>query len=264
MFTNASEAGSHSFYSRILSSQFNDIEELQFRLRSYFQRRLDECDNEIIPETNMNPNFLHEKDMKFNLYPLYINWKKIEKNDDEYYFSLSKFGFFGASIYSNFKPSYPGLELKNIFFIFASFIYEFLNNKKEILKKVKEFLMQLPDLKIIFSLIKNKIIMFKEIPMILMVLKMYEIYYIKNKNKDVINEILKHEFLLINYLSNEEYTQVFSENYAGRVNNVFKNITKTHGKIYALSSTKDSFINHLKFVFQSCNKDNKEKMNHSF
>ena len=264
MFTNASETGSRSFYSRILSSQFTDIEELQLRLRSYFQRRLEECDNEIIPETNMNPNFLHEKDMKFDLYPLYINWKKLEKNENEYFFSLSKFGYFGASIYSNFKPNYPGLELKNIFFIFASFIYEFLNNKNDIQKKVKEFLTQLPDLKIIFSFIKKKIIMFKEVPMILIVLKMYEIYYIKNKNKEVINEIIKYLFILINYLSNEEYNEIFSENFSGKVNNIFKNISKTYGKIYALPSSKVDFINHLKFVFQSFNNDNKEKMNHSF
>ena len=264
MFTNTSESGSHSFYSRILSSQFNDIEELQFRLRSYFQRRLEECDNDIVQDTNMNPNFLHEKDMKFNLYPLYINWKKIEKNENEYFLSLSKFGFFGASIYSNFKSNYPGLELKSIFFIFTSFIYEFLNDKNEIQKKIKEFFMVLPDLKIIYSLIKNKIIMFKEIPMILIVLKLYEIYYIKNKNKEIVTGILKHEFLLINYLTEEEYSQSFSENFTGKVNSVFKNITKTHGKLYSLSSSKEAFIKHLKFVFQSFISINKEKMNNSF
>ena len=28
---------------------------------------------------NNNPNFMKEENMKYNLYPLYINWKKIEE-----------------------------------------------------------------------------------------------------------------------------------------------------------------------------------------
>ena len=229
-----SERGSNSFYNNLLSGQINDIEELQLRLRGYFQRRLEECENEIVPETNTNKNFLHEKDIKFKLYPFYINWKKVEQNESEYYLTLAQFGYFGVSVYSIFKEIYPGMKTNNMFFIFASFIYEYLNNpnksKEDIQKEVKEFIEKLPELKKIYSLIKNKIIMFKEVPMYLMILKIYEIYMI--------------------------YNQLFTEHFSGKVNHVFKNITRTFGKKFEFPISKEQFTNHLKYIYQSINNPN--------
>ena len=255
----SSGRGSHSFYNNLLSGQINDIEELQLRLRGYFQRRLEECENEIVPETNTNKNFLHEKDIKFKLYPFYINWKKIEKNESEYYLTLAQFGYFGVSVYSIFKEIYPGMKTNNMFFIFASFIFEYLNNpnksKEDIQKEVKEFIEKLPELKKIYSLIKNKIIMFKEVPMYLMILKIYEIYMIYNNDKNI-NEHLKYEYMFIKYLTDEEYNQLFTEHFSGKVNHVFKNITRTFGKKFEFPISKEQFTNHLKYIYQSINNPN--------
>lgn len=99
--------------SRISPSQLfpgiriSNIEELQFRLRRYFRRHIEECEDEAIIEeennANTNPNFMKEQDMNFRLYPFYINWKKLEANEPSYYRTFIHFGYFGASVYSSFK-----------------------------------------------------------------------------------------------------------------------------------------------------------------
>lgn len=275
----SSENDAHSFYSRLLSGQINDMEELQLRLRGFFQRRLEECENEIVPETNTNKNFIREKDMKYQKYPFYINWKKVEANENEYYLTLAQLGYFGASIYSIFKNIYPGMKTDNIFYIFSSFIYEYLNNpdkeKDNIQKEIKEFIEKLPDLETIYSLIRNKIIMFKEVPMYIMILKIYEIYMLYNEDERI-NDHIKYEFMLINYLLDEEYNQIFDEHFSGKVNHIFKNIVKTFGKKYELPTSKGLYINHLKYIYQSINNQDNDSddqkqsnnvnlnLNHSF
>ena len=121
------------FYSRIFPGRIANIEELQFRLRRYFQRHLEEREDEQIKEDNSNPNFMQEKDMNFRLYPFYINWKKIEANESGYYRIFLHFGFFGASVFSSFKEKYPSLDVNNILYVLSSFVSEYLlstDNKK--------------------------------------------------------------------------------------------------------------------------------------
>lgn len=244
-------------FTRILAGQLNNVEELQFSLRELFQRRMEECENEIVIETNKNKNYLHEKDMNYKLYPLYINWKKIEANENEYYLALVHFGYFGANIYSTFKELYPGLKVKNIFFTFASFIQEFLNNPKntsqEMTKEVEKFMSMLPELNIIYSLIKNKILMYKEIPMFLIILKIYEIYSIFNKGKGIV-DLLKNEYLLVSYMTEDEYKEIYSEHFSGKVCKIFKEIVKKFDRNYELPKTREKYINHLKILFQKFEK----------
>ena len=249
--------------SRISPSQLfpgiriSNIEELQFRLRRYFRRHIEECEDEAIIEeennANTNPNFMKEQDMNFRLYPFYINWKKLEANEPSYYRTFIHFGYFGASVYSSFKEKYPNLSLDNILFVLSSFISEYLlskDNKDEASQKViKDYFEKIPNLDDICELIKKKIIMLKEVPMILLVLKIYEINYMIQKNNVELEKVLKAEYLLGTYLTDEEYTDI-NKHYKGKINKLFKKLVEENGKEYKLPKTKEQYFNHIKYIYK--------------
>ena len=249
--------------SRISPSQLfpgiriSNIEELQFRLRRYFRRHIEECEDEAIIEeennANTNPNFMKEQDMNFRLYPFYINWKKLEANEPSYYRTFIHFGYFGASVYSSFKEKYPNLSLDNILFVLSSFISEYLlskDNKDEASQKViKDYFEKIPNLDDICDLIKKKVIMLKEVPMILLVLKIYEINYMIQKNNVELEKVLKAEYLLGTYLTDEEYANI-NKHYKGKINKLFKKLVEENGKEYKLPKTKEQYFNHIKYVYK--------------
>ena len=249
--------------SRISPSQLfpgiriSNIEELQFRLRRYFRRHIEECEDEAIIEeennANTNPNFMKEQDMNFRLYPFYINWKKLEANEPSYYRTFIHFGYFGASVYSSFKEKYPNLSLDNILFVLSSFISEYLlskDNKDEASQKViKDYFEKIPNLDDICDLIKKKVIMLKEVPMILLVLKIYEINYMIQKNNVELEKVLKTEYLLGTYLTDEEFNDI-NKHYKGKINKLFKKLVEENGKEYKLPKTKEQYFNHIKYVYK--------------
>ncbi len=258
MFRRLNELGSSDssdiFYSRILPGRIANIEELQFRLRRYLQRHLEEREDEQIKEDNSNPNFMQEKDMNFRLYPFYINWKKIEANKSEYYRIFLHFGYFGASIFSSFEEKYPSLNVNNILYVLSSFISEYLlsnDNKNETSQiLIKEFFEKMPRLENLCELIQKKIIMKKEVPMILLVLRIYEIYYMLNKKNEDVEKVLKYEYLLGTYLTDNEYKEIYQNHYKGKIGKTFKKVVETHGKDYELPKTKAKFFNHIKLIYK--------------
>ena len=193
------------------------------------------------------------QDMNFRLYPFYINWKKLEANEPSYYRTFIHFGYFGASVYSSFKEKYPNLSLDNILFVLSSFISEYLlskDNKDEASQKViKDYFEKIPNLDDICELIKKKIIMLKEVPMILLVLKIYEINYMIQKNNVELEKVLKAEYLLGTYLTDEEYTDI-NKHYKGKINKLFKKLVEENGKEYKLPKTKEQYFNHIKYVYK--------------
>ena len=254
MFRRLSEIDpSTIFYSRI-SGRMANIEELQFHLRRLFLRHIEEREDEQIKEDNSNPNFMLEKDMNFRLYPFYINWKKLEANESGYYRIFVHFGYFGASVYSSFKEKYPSLDVKNILYVLTSFISEYLlsnDNKSESSQKlIKEFFEKMPKLDELCELISKKIIMMKEVPMILLVLKIYEIYYLIEKKYKEVETVLKNEYLLGTYLNDNEYNELCKTHYKGKISKTFKKIVETHGKDYELPKTKIKFVNHIKLIYK--------------
>ena len=114
----------------------------------------------------------------------------------------------------------------------------------------------LPDINIIISLIKNKILMFKEIPMYILILKIYEIYYIYDKEKQKLVELMKYQYLLISYLKDNEYKKLFEKNFGEKIKSVFDKIVDTLGKKYELPNSKKKYINHIKFIYKSLNQKN--------
>ena len=249
--------------SRISTSQLfpgiriSNIEEIQLRLRRYFRRHIEEVEDEAIIEeenkANTNPNSMKEQDMNFRLYPFYINWKKLEDNESSYYRTFIHFGYFGASVYSSFKEKYPNLSLDNILFVLSSFISEYLlskDNKDEASQKViKDYFEKIPNLDDLCKLIKKKVIMLKEVPMILLVLKIYEINYMIQKNNVELEKVLKAEYLLGTYLTDEEFNDI-NKHYKGKINKLFKKLVEENGQEYKLPKTKEQYFNHIKYVYK--------------
>ena len=255
--------------SRLLLNPFSDLGNFHFPIRRIFMRYVEERDDEEYKEeTSENPNFMQETNMKFRLYPLYINWKKIEHNEQGYYRVFLRYGYFGSAIFSSFKDKYPSLDAKNMFSVLAEFISEnffkkninnsLQDNKNDNMneeedKKVREFFDKLPKINDIINLIENKIIMMKEVSLLILILKIYEIYFIINKyNNDIIN-VLKYEYLLLSYLSDEEYKDIYNNHFKGKISKIFKKISETNGKNYILPKTKLKFVNHIKSVYKSNN-----------
>lgn len=253
------------------------INALSLRFRTFMARRLEISEDEEIDQNNDNPHFFKEKDMNYKLYPLYINWKKIEANDLGYYQILTHYGYFGVAVYSFIKEKFLEINNKNYFFVFAEFIDEYLINdnindkNKEIeRKKISEiYYNKLPKIEEIYNLIKKKIILFKEIPVYLIVLKVLEIYFFlkkkeNQKENEVIKEynemiikVLKSEFLLISYLNENEYKEIFDNNFKGKTFNVFKKLCEKYGKLYDFPKTKERFFNHIKYLYKELNIINK-------
>ena len=72
----------------------------------FFENESEHIEQPVLKEMKSeNENFMKEKDIKFELYPLYINWKKIEEkslddNNINYNFVIFKlFGYFGEAIF---------------------------------------------------------------------------------------------------------------------------------------------------------------------
>ena len=245
---------SELFFSRLLPGRIANIEEIQFRLRRYFQRHLEEREDEQIKEDNSNQNFMQEKDMNFRLYPFFINWKKIEANESGYYRIFLHFGFFGASIFSSFKEKYPSLDVNNILYVLSSFVSENLlsnDNKNESSQKIiNEFFEKMPKLDILCELIQKKIMMKKEVPMIFIVLKIYEIFFILNKKNEELEKVLKSEYLLGSFLTDNEYKEIYQNHFKGKIGKIFKKLVETHGKDYELPKTKVRLFNHIKLIYK--------------
>ena len=247
----------------LISRSQTNLINLQYELARYFQRHLEECEDQIVPELNKNPNFMHEKDMKYNLYPLYINWKKIEANENSYFDMFVHYGYFGASIYSSFREIYQNITNKNIIYLFSSFCYDFLISQNEEQEKndkeMELFISKLPKNKIIYKLINKKVIMFKEIPIFLIILKIYEIYYLYKDEEIKLLELLKNQYLLITYITDDEYIEIFQNHFKGKVSSIFRKLVNLIGNQLELPNTRKKYINHIKYIYQSVNKNIKEE-----
>ena len=153
---------SEILFRRIISNRLSNAEELRIPFRRFFQRYIDEREDEQYKEEKTNDNFMQEKYMDFRLYPFYIDWKKIEENKPGYYRILVHFGYFGAAVFSSFKEKYQRLDVENIIYILAGVISEYLlkeeNNKTEALKKtIIDFFEKMPNLDKLCELIEKKI-----------------------------------------------------------------------------------------------------------
>ena len=164
-----------------------------------------------------NENFIKEKDIKFNLYPLFINWKKIEsKSIENDYFKIFKlFGYFGEAIYEILRESLPKVD-NDGYYTYKNFINELSKLYKKEFKKEEieknnfyKKIMSIND--DVISLVRNKIIIFKEIPIFLIIFKIYQSIYISLKDKKNIIESLKYQFIILSYMKTDEYDITYNK-----------------------------------------------------
>ena len=247
---------SEVIFAHILTNHLQNLEEFRSPFRSFFQRYIDEREDEQYKEEKTNDNFMQEKYMDFRLYPFYIDWKKIEENKPGYYRILVHFGYFGAAVFSSFKEKYQRLDVENIIYILAGFISEYLlkkeEDKTEALKKtIIDFFERMPNLDKICELIEKKVIMMKEVPLLIIILKIYEIDFILKKSNDNIEKVLKYEYLLLTYLDDEEYKEIYNSNFKGKVSKIFKKIVEEHGKNFVLAKSKMKFINNIRAIYKT-------------
>ena len=224
---------------------------------------LSESDLETMKLTEIkskNNFFFQEKDIKFELYPLYINWKKIELkllfNPDFNIFKV--FGYFGSAIYNILIQAFPHNVnfynsknlIKELFLI-----YKKKYNKDEIKQNIfyKKLVNIYDD---VISLIKNKIIIFKEISIFLTVMKLYETYYITIDDKDKLTEVLKYQYFILNNITDEEYLKIYNTFYK-RIN--INHIRYLSQNKYKFPINKKCYINSLRNIYKLTKQEIKEK-----
>ena len=242
-------------------SRINDIRTEIIRL---IRMHYIDNDERSAQERNNNPNFMQDEDMKYNLYPFYINWKKIEEKKNCFYDAFIHYGYFGGAVFSNFKDEDCPINLtyKNIIFTFSTLCYDFIINssdKEDDTKDAQEFINKLPNIEKIYSLIEKKILMYKEVPMYIIVLKIYEIYYIYNVDEKKLIELLEHQYLLISYLNDNEYKAIFDKNFSEKARKIFEKLVDYKGRMFELPNSKKKYLNHIKYVYQTLSKKAKDE-----
>ena len=182
--------------------------------------RVERVNDKLKEIKSTNDNFMQEKNIKYTLYPLYINWKKIEKKspNNVYYNIFKLFGYFGEAIL-NILIEIKGNEadFNHINFLKKINLYRKNYSKSQI--KENEFFKKLITIyDIVISLIKNKIIIFKEISVFLIILRLYEIYFLTINDSNKLIEVLKYQFSIICNLKDDEYKKIY-ENFYKRIGN---------------------------------------------
>ncbi len=205
-----------------------------------------------------NNFFFQEKDIKFELYPLYINWKKIELkllfNPDFNIFKV--FGYFGSAIYNILIQAFPHNVnfynsknlIKELFLI-----YKKKYNKDEIKQNIfyKKLVNIYDD---VISLIKNKIIIFKEITIFLIVMRLYEKYFLKIDDENKVLEVLKYEYIIISNIKDEEYKIIYNKYYKKLNKESFQKVW-IFGNKYKFPNNRNNYINQLRRIYKDLNKN---------
>ena len=227
---------------------FRDMVRATMRIR---RRHREILELEEIKELESdNENFIKEKNIKFDLYPLYINWKKIEtkKYPNEYFNIFKLFGYFGEAIFEILKETIPKSD---DYYTNKNFLIELIKlYQKDLTKEETEqnkFYKKLLDIfDDVISLVKNKIVIFKEIPIFLTVLKLYQLLYSLLKDKKNCIESLKYQFIILNYLKSDEYDLLYDK---------YLKVCKT-GRFLGYNifrRSKDEYIKQIKREYKALN-----------
>ena len=204
-----------------------------------------------------NENFIQEKNIKYSLYPLYINWKKIEsKNlDNVIHYNIFKlFGYFGAAIFNILAESsiydLDYFSYENFLFELNSFYVKYFSESQI---KNSDFFKKIINIyDDVISLIKNKIIIFKEICVFIIVMKLYQTYFSKIKDSKKLFEVIKYQYIIISYLKEDEYKLIYNK-YLKKLNRKSSFDILFNSHIYP--KNKKKFINNLKIIYKDINKE---------
>ena len=135
-----------------------------------------------------------------------------------------------------------------LYSIFAYFSNAFIDPKNN--KQLSTFINYLPSAQQIREVVEGKKYIVKEIPVLLLILKIYEIYYIKYDKPcftNLIYNVLVAETIIAENIDEETWKKVIGimkEN-----NDIEKLMKNLKGKIH---QTKKKFIEHLNKIKQKC------------
>ena len=224
-------------------SRLREIFEIRTRRRLYDDYSVDEDMENAIYNSNENfKQFSKENDINFRNYPFPINWVEIENDENEYYYILSKYGYFGVSIYTQLNKI-KKVTLNNLIVLIAEMFSSFL--KKESVEKLKEFIFSLPQTpEMIYKMIKNKFILVKEIPVYLIMLIIYEIFYFFHDNEQFNNYnnqklILKSQYTLINMINDDEYKTIYDDSFKGKPIQILSKLN------YNIKKERKKYLQHI-------------------
>ncbi len=224
-------------------SRLREIFEIRTRRRLYDDYSVDEDMENAIYNSNENfKQFSKENDINFRNYPFPINWVEIENDENEYYYILSKYGYFGVSIYTQLNKI-KKVTLNNLIVLIAEMFSSFL--KKESVEKLKEFIFSLPQTpEMIYKMIKNKFILVKEIPVYLIMLIIYEIFYFFHDNEQFNNYnnqklILKSQYALINMINDDEYKTIYDDSFKGKPIQILSKLN------YNIKKERKKYLQHI-------------------
>ena len=252
-----------------LALDYYTYEPIYFNIDNIFEplpfRRERETEMVNLKELNSNnENFMQEKNIKYSLYPLYINWKKIEvKADNNVYFNIFKlFGYFGEAIFNILKETNKDENYYN----HKNFLKElngfYIKYKVKYNVEENEFIKKLINIyEDVISLIKNKIMIFKEITVFLIIIRLYEIYYLKSKDNNKVLEILKYQYIILSYLKEEEYEKIYNRYYK-KLNRLIDDEEDEEDLFFfnkykcKFPKSKKIYINNIRNIFKTINKDN--------
>ena len=232
------------------TSRSNVLNRLRLMFESRARRRLydeysddEDMENAIYNSNNNFKQFSKENDINFRNYPFPINWVEVEKDEKNYYHILSKYGYFGVSIYSHLN-NIKKVSSDNLIELIVEMFSNFL--KKENFEKLKKFiysLSQTPEM--IYKMINQKLILVKEIPVFLIMLIILEIFYFtyepeQYKNHEKQKFILKSQYALINMINDDEYKKIYNEFFKGKPS---KNLKKLN---YKIKKERKQYLKHIK------------------
>ena len=198
-----------------------------------------------------NNNFMQEKNIKYNLYPLYINWKEIEKEKENnvYYDIFKLFGYFGEAIFLLLKETFHMYDNYYNYKNFLKELYSFYTDNYDELTIVNDkFFKKIINIyDDVISLIKNKIIIFKEITVFLIIMRLYELYFIKTNANDKVLEVLKYQYIILSNIKDDEYNKIYKK-YFKKLNYQF--MTNWISKKMKIPKDKKSYINNLRSIYK--------------
>ena len=226
---------------RNVINRLREIFEIRTRRRLYDDYSVDEDIENAIYNSNENfKQFSKENDIHFQNYPFLINWVDVE---NDFYDILSKYGFFGASIYTSLNKINKDSSNNLIVLISEMFSNYSKEENFEILKNFICSLSQTPEM--IYQMIKNKLILVKEIPVYLIILIIYEIFYFKFDDEQYLHYkkqkfILKSQFILINMINDDEYNSIYNDSFKGKP---FQFLSKLN---YKIQKERKKYLRHIK------------------
>ncbi len=225
-------------------NRLREIFEIRTRRRLYDDYSIDEDMENAIYNSNENfKQFSKENDMNFRDYPFPINWVDIENDENEFYDILSKYGYFGVSIYTSLNK-FKKVSSNNLIVLISELFCNY--SKQENIELLKEFIFSLSQTpEKISQMIDNKLILVKEIPVYLIILIIYEIFYFKFDEEQYFNYkkqkiVLKSQYNLLNMINDDEYSSIFNEFFKGKP---LQNLSKLD---YKIEKERKKYLKHIK------------------